>query len=141
MRLEGKVAFISGGSRGMGAVEATMFAAEGACVAIGDVREEEAQKVVEQINETGGRAIFLPLDVTSEDQWNSAIVAAVSEFGKLDILVNNAGIGGTSMIEDTTVEQWDRVMDINAKGVFLGTKAAIPEMRRAGGGSIINISS
>ena len=141
MRLEGKVAFISGGSRGMGAVEAIMFAAEGACVAIGDVREEEAQKVVEQINETGGRAIFLPLDVTSEDQWNSAIVAAVSEFGKLDILVNNAGIGGTSMIEDTTVEQWDRVMDINAKGVFLGTKAAIPEMRRAGGGSIINISS
>ena len=141
MRLEGKVAFISGGSRGMGAVEATMFAAEGACVAIGDVREEEAQKVVEQINETGGRAIFLPLDVTSEDQWNSAIAATVSEFGKLDILVNNAGIGGTSMIEDTTVEQWDRVMDINAKGVFLGTKAAIPEMRRARGGSIINISS
>ncbi|HIN05097.1 MAG TPA: glucose 1-dehydrogenase [Dehalococcoidia bacterium] len=141
MRLEGKVAFISGGSRGMGAVEAIMFAAEGACVAIGDVREEEAQKVVEQINETGGRAIFLPLDVTREDQWNSAIAATVSEFGKLDILVNNAGIGGTSMIEDTTVEQWDRVMDINAKGVFLGTKAAIPEMRRAGGGSIINISS
>lgn len=141
MRLEGKVAFISGGSRGMGAVEAIMFAAEGACVAIGDVREEEAQKVVEQINETGGRAIFLPLDVTREDQWNSAIAATVSEFGKLDILVNNAGIGGTSMIEDTTVEQWDRVMDINAKGVFLGTKAARPEMRRAGGGSIINISS
>jgi len=141
MRLEGKVAFISGGSRGMGAVEAIMFAAEGASVAIGDVREEEAQKVVEQINETGGRAIFLPLDVTREDQWNSAIAATVSEFGKLDILVNNAGIGGTSMIEDTTVEQWDRVMDINAKGVFLGTKAAIPEMRRAGGGSIINISS
>ena len=141
MRLEGKVAFISGGSRGMGAVEAIMFAAEGACVAIGDVREEEAQKVVEQINETGGRAIFLPLDVTREDQWNSAIAATVSEFGKLDILVNNAGIGGTSMIEDTTVEQWDRVMDINAKGVFLGTKAAISEMRRAGGGAIINISS
>ena len=125
----------------MGAVEAIMFAAEGACVAIGDVREEEARKVVEQINDTGGRAIFLPLDVTSEDQWNSAIAATVSEFGELDILVNNAGIGATSMIEDTTVEQWDRVMDINAKGVFLGTKAAIPEMRRAGGGSIINISS
>ena len=141
MRLEGKVAFISGGSRGMGAVEAIMFAAEGACVAIGDVREEEARKVVERINDTGGRAIFLPLDVTSEDQWNSAIAATVSEFGELDILVNNAGIGATSMIEDTTVEQWDRVMDINAKGVFLGTRYAIPEMRKAGGGSIINISS
>ena len=88
----------------MGAVEAIMFAAEGACVAIGDVREEEARKVVEQINDTGGRAIFLPLDVTSEDQWNSAIAATVSEFGELDILVNNAGIGATSLIEDTTVD-------------------------------------
>ena len=141
MRLEGKVAFISGGSRGMGAVEATMFAAEGACVAIGDVREEEAQKVVEQINETGGRALFLPLDVTSEDQWNSAIVAAVSEFGKLDILVNNAGVLSRGTLEDTPVEEWDRVIDINAKGVFLGTKTAIPEMRKAGGGSIVNTSS
>ena len=141
MRLEGKVAFISGGAQGMGAVEARMFAAEGACVAIGDVLEEEGRKVVEQISETGGRAIFLPLDVTSEAQWNTAIAATVSEFGKLDILVNNAGVGAASMIEDTTVEEWDRVMSINAKGVFLGTKAAIPEMRRAGGGSIINISS
>ena len=141
MRLEGKVAFISGGGRGMGAVEARMFAGEGACVAIGDVLEEEGRKVVEQISEAGGRAIFLPLDVTSEAQWKSAIAATVSEFGKLDILVNNAGVGAASMVEDTTVEEWDRVMDINAKGVFLGTKAAIPEMRRAGGGSIINISS
>lgn len=141
MRLEGKVAFISGGGRGMGAVEARMFAAEGACVSIGDVLEDESRKVVEQINEAGGRAIFLPLDVTSEAQWNSAVAATVSEFGKLDILANNAGVGATSMVETTTVEEWDRVMDINAKGVFLGTKAALPEMRRAGGGSIINISS
>ena len=125
----------------MGAVEAIMFAGEGACVGVGDVLEDEGRKVVEQISEAGGRAIFLPLDVTSEAQWNSAIAATVSEFGKLDILVNNAGVGATSMIEDTTVEEWDRVMNINAKGVFLGTKAAIPEMRRAGGGSIINISS
>ena len=141
MRLEGKVAFISGGGRGMGAVEARMFAEEGACVAIGDVLEEEGRRVVELISEAGGRAIFLPLDVTSEAQWISAIAATVREFGKLDILVNNAGVGAASMVEDTTVEEWDRVMDINAKGVFLGTKAAIPEMRRAGGGSIINISS
>ena len=141
MRLESKVAFISGGGRGMGAVEARLFAGEGACVAIGDVLEEEGLKVVEQINEAGGRAIFLLLDVTRESQWNSAIAATVSEFGKLDILVNNAGVGAASMVEDTTVEEWDRVMNINAKGVFLGTKAALPEMRRAGGGSIINISS
>ena len=141
MRLEGKVAFISGGARGMGAAEARLFAREGAKVAIGDVLEEEGRKVVEQISETGGRAIFLPLDVTSESQWDSAIAATVREFGKLDVLVNNAGIGGSGTVEDTTGEDWDRVMDVNAKGVFLGTKAAIPELRRAGGGSIINISS
>ena len=141
MRLESKVAFISGGGRGMGAVEARLFAGEGACVAIGDVLEEEGLKVGEQIKGAGGRAIFLLLDVTRESQWNSAIAATVSEFGKLDILVNNAGVGAASMVEDTTVEEWDRVMNINAKGVFLGTKAALPEMRRAGGGSIINISS
>ena len=97
--------------------------------------------MVEQIAEAGGRAKFLPLDVTSESQWQCAVAATVQAFGKLDILVNNAGVGATSMVEDTTVEAWDLVMGINAKGVFLGTKAAIPELRRAGGGSIINISS
>ena len=141
MRLEGKVAFISGGARGMGAAEARLFAREGASVAIGDVLEEEGRNLVEQISETGGRAIFLLLDVTSGSQWDSAIAATVREFGKLDVVVNNAGISARGTVEDTTVEAWDRVMDVNAKGVFLGTKAAIPELRRAGGGSIINISS
>ena len=141
MRLEGKVAFISGGARGMGAVEALLFAREGARVAIGDVLEEEGRRVAAQIGEMGGRAIFVPLDVTSESQWNSAVSATVREFGKLDVLVNNAGISAAGTVEDTTVEDWDRVMEVNAKGVFLGTKAAIPPMRRAGGGSIINISS
>ena len=140
MRLEGKVAFISGGARGMGAEEARLFAKEGAKVAIGDVLEEEGRRVVEEISETGGQALFVPLDVTSEAQWQQAIAAAVRDFGKLDILVNNAGIGGSGMVEDTTEAEWDRVMDINAKGVFLGTKTAIPEMRQ-NGGSIINISS
>ena len=141
MRLQGKVAMISGGARGMGAVEARMFAREGAGVAIGDVLEEEGRKVVEQIVEAGGRAIFVPLDVTCESQWAAAVSAAVREFGKLNVLVNNAGIAAVGKVENTTVEEWDRVMEINAKGVFLGTKAAIPEMRRAGGGSIVNISS
>ena len=141
MRLEGKVAFISGGARGMGPAEARLFASEGAMVAIADVLEEEGRRVAAQIGESGGKAIFLPLDVTSESQWQDAIAATVTEFGKLDILVNNAGIGGHGNVENTTVEDWDLVMDINAKGVFLGTKAAIPEMRKAGGGSIINISS
>ena len=141
MRLEGKVAFISGGAQGMGAAEARLFAAEGAMVAIGDVLEDEGRRVAAQIGEAGGKAIFLALDVTSESQWQDAIAATVAEFGKLDILVNNAGIGGHGTVENTTVADWDRVMDINAKGVFLGTKSAIPELRRAGGGSIINISS
>ena len=141
MRLEGKVAFISGGSRGMGAEEARLFAKEGAKVVIGDVLEDEGQRLAAQIGEEGGEALFVALDVTSEAQWQAAVAATVARFGKLDVLVNNAGIGGNGTVENTTVEDWDRVMDINAKGVFLGTKVAIPEMRRAGGGSIINISS
>ena len=122
MRLEGKVAFISGGARGMGAAEAVLFAREGASVAIGDVLEDEGRKVVEQISETGGRAIFVPLDVTSESQWAEAVAATVTEFGKLDVLVNNAGVTTLGRVEDTTVESWDRVMAINAKGVFLGNQ-------------------
>ncbi len=141
MRLDGKVAFISGGARGMGAAEAALFAREGAGVAIGDILEAEGRKVVEEISEVGGRAIFVPLDVTNEAQWAEAVAATVAEFGKLDVLVNNAGVPSWGRVEDASVESWDHVMDINAKGVFLGTKAAIPEMRRAGGGSIINISS
>ena len=141
MRLEGKVAFISGGSRGMGAEEAQLFAKEGAKVVIGDVLEDEGQRLAAQIGEAGGEALFVALDVTSEEQWQAAVAATVAQFGKLDILVNNAGISDHGTIETTTAEAWDRLMDINAKGVFLGTKVAIPEMRRAGGGSIINISS
>ncbi|MCH7653731.1 MAG: glucose 1-dehydrogenase [Chloroflexi bacterium] len=141
MRLEGKVAFISGGARGMGAAEARLFASEGAKVAIGDILDDEGRKLEAQINETGGECVYLHLDVTSESEWSSVIQSVVARFGKLDIMVNNAGISAHGMIEDVTVEEWDRVMDVNAKGVFLGTKTAIPEMRKAGGGSIINISS
>ena len=141
MRLEGKVALISGGARGMGAVEAHMFTREGAKVVIGDVLEEEGRQVEAAVNEAGGECVFVRLDVTSEDDWSAAVATAVSRFGKLDVLVNNAGISITGGIEEFTVEDWDRTFDINAKGVFLGTKAAIPEMRKAGGGSIVNISS
>ena len=141
MRLENKVALISGGARGMGAAEARMFAREGAKVVIGDVLDAEGTRVAAEIAESGGDALFVHLDVTHEEDWRSAIGAATSSFGKLDILVNNAGIWRRGRVEDTTVEDWDMILDVNAKGVFLGTKLAIPEMRKAGGGSIINISS
>ena len=125
----------------MGAAEARLFAQEGAKVVIGDVLEAEGRQVEAEINEGGGECIFLRLDVTQESDWQRAVEATVARFGRLDILVNNAGVVSRGTLEDTTVQEWDRVMDVNAKGVFLGTKAAIPEMRKAGAGSIINISS
>ena len=141
MRLEGKVALISGGAQGQGAVEAAMFAREGAKVVIGDVLDAEGAKVAADIAEEGGDALYVHLDVTSEEQWRQAIDTVISSFGKLDVLVNNAAIWSGGRVEETTVEEWDAIMSVNAKGVFLGSKAAIPEMRKAGGGSIINISS
>jgi len=141
MRLENKVALISGGARGMGAVEAKMFAAEGAKVVIGDMLGDEGRQVEAEINESGGECVFVQLDVTDENAWQDAVATTVARFGKLDILINNAGIARINSVEDTTSEEWDLVMDINAKGLFLGTKAAIPEIRKAGGGSIVNISS
>ncbi|MCE2458471.1 MAG: glucose 1-dehydrogenase [Dehalococcoidia bacterium] len=141
MRLEGKVALISGGGRGMGAAEARLFASEGAKVVFGDVLEAEGQQVEAEIAEAGGEAVFVHLDVTSEADWQRAVDTAVERFGGLHILVNNAGIFDGGNVEAQTVEGWDRTMDINAKGVFLGTKAAIPAMRESGSGSIVNISS
>lgn len=132
---------ISGGARGQGAAEAKLFATEGAKVLFGDVLDDAGRQVEAEIQEAGGEALYLHLDVTSETDWSSAVETAVSRYGKLDILVNNAGITIRKNVEDTTEEDWDRIMAINAKGVFLGIKQAIPAMRRSGGGSIINISS
>ena len=141
MRVAGKVALVSGGARGLGEAQAKLLAAEGAKVAIGDVLEEEGRKVEAEINELGGEAFFMPLDVTKTDDWNAIIAETVSRFGKLDVLVNNAGIGGRGGLEDMTEEEWDEVMAVNAKGVFLGTKLAMPELVKTGNGSIVNISS
>jgi cyclopentanol dehydrogenase len=110
-------------------------------VVIGDVLEDEGRRTEAEINESGGVCVFIRLDVTSEESWQAAVSEAVDRFGKLDILVNNAGIYRTHNVVETSSEEWDQVMDINAKGVFLGTKTAIPAMRDAGGGSIVNISS
>ena len=140
-RLDGKVAIISGGARGQGATEARMLAMEGASVVFGDILDEAGRQVEAQIRELGGEVTYVHLDVTSEADWQSAVDTAVSQYGKLNVLVNNAGILIRKTLEETTGEDWDRIMDINAKGVFLGTRAAIPAMREAGGGSIVNISS
>ena len=141
MRLQGKVAIITGGARGQGEAEARMFAREGAKVVFGDVLDDEGRQVEADIAAAGGEAVYVRLDVTDENSWREAVGTAVSRFGKVDILVNNAGIASWNAGDDATVAEWDRIMEINAKGVFLGTKAVIPAMRAAGGGSIINISS
>ena len=140
-RLDGKVALISGGSKGQGAAEAKLFAQEGAKVVLADILDDEGKKIEAEINETGGEAMYLHLDVTSEADWAAAVRAAIDSYGKLDILVNNAGILLRKGVEETSAEEWDRIQDVNSKGVFLGVKAAIPAMREAGGGSIVNISS
>lgn len=142
MRLEGKVALISGGARGMGAVEAKLFAKEGAKVVLGDILGTEGKKVASDINESGGQAFYVSLDVTNEDDWIRAVSAAVQRYGKLDILVNNAGVRGSLVhLTEISGDEWDQVMAINAKGVFLGMKYSIPELQKRGGGSIVNISS
>ena len=141
-KLDGKVALISGGARGQGAAEARLFAQEGAKVVIADILDAQGQQVEAEINELGGDALYIHLDVTSEADWQNAVQATVAKYGKLDILVNNAAIIiDKAAIEDRAAAEWDRVFEVNAKGVFLGTKHAIPEMRKAGGGSIVNISS
>lgn len=148
MRLDGKVAIITGAASGVkgevmgyGGAAAWLFAREGAKIVIADLKEEQAEKTASQIRESGAEAIFLKLDVTDEENWKSVINTTVSKYGKLDILVNNAGISGPSIIEDTTVDLWDLQHDVMAKGPFLGIKHAIPEMKKAGGGSVVNVSS
>lgn len=148
MRLQGKVALISGAATGVdgqlmgfGGAAARLFASEGARVVLGDINEISGERTAAQIRESGGEARFIRLDVTSEKDWITAIETTVATYGKLDILVNNAGTGARHNVENTTVEIWDGQMNVHAKGAFLGTKHAIPEMRKAGGGSIVNISS
>jgi cyclopentanol dehydrogenase len=148
MRLEGKVAVITGAAAGVegmtmgfGGAAARLFAREGARVVLTDIKEEMGRKTAEQIRAAGGEAMFIRHDVTREEDWQEVILTAVATYGALNVLVNNAGTSARFTVEDTTVEAWDGQMDVHAKGVFLGTRQAIPEMRKAGGGSIINVSS
>jgi NAD(P)-dependent dehydrogenase (short-subunit alcohol dehydrogenase family) len=140
-RIGGKVALITGAASGIGRATALLFAHEGASVVASDRDEEGAISTVEEIQDTGGHAMACRLDVTSEDDWTVAIERVLSAWGKLDVLVNNAGIAAGTPIDQTTLEEWRRVMAVNTDGVFLGTKHAIRAMRQGSGGSIINLSS
>ena len=140
-RLSKKVALISGAARGMGAADARLFCAEGANVVLGDLLDTEGQQLAVELSGHTGRAVYVHLDVTQAADWNKAVATAESLFGHLDILINNAGILSMAGVEDTTEAEWQRIVDVNQKGVWLGMKAACPAMRRAGGGSIVNISS
>ena len=126
MRLNGKVALVSGGASGMGQSEALIFAREGAKVVVGDVLETEGRQVADKIKAAGGQAQFVKLDVTSEAEWEKAVKATVDAFGKLDVLVNNAGISGTFDPDTLSTSAWDRLMEVNAKGVFLGMSTRSP---------------
>src|SRR5882672_4034067 len=136
MRLEGKVALITGAASGMGASMARIFAREGAKVVVADQLDDEGKKVVADIVAANGAASFQHLDVTDEANWRSVVAATVGEFGKLDIVLNNAGISGSAVEDLYDTDAWDKIMDVNARGAFLGMKHAILEMRKIGGGSI-----
>jgi NAD(P)-dependent dehydrogenase (short-subunit alcohol dehydrogenase family) len=143
MRLQDKVSIITGGASGMGRVAARMFAAEGAQVVVADVTERAAQSVVDEVIAAGGKAIAVAADVSKEPDAKRMVDAAVDAFGRVDVLYNNAGImpEADHSVIDTSVEDWDRVMAVNVRGVFLGCKYAIPKMVEQGSGSVINISS
>ena len=140
-RLNGKSAIVTGGAQGIGEAIARRFAEEGAFVFIGDLKTEAGELLVKEIEAAGGKAAFLNLDVTSEESWNCAMEAVEKKAHRLDILVNNAGINIREPIETMTAKQFDDMLAVNVKGPFLGCKYAIPVMRKAGGGSIINMSS
>lgn len=141
MRLEGKVALVTGASVGIGAAVARRFAAEGASVTLTDVRVEEGAALSGALNADGGRTCFVPLDVASESQWTQAVARVIETLGAPTVLVNNAGIYARRLVEETSASDFDRMLEVNVKGVFLGTKAVLGAMRAAGGGSIVNLSS
>ena len=147
-RLEGKVAMITGGASGIGAESARLFAEHGAAVAVADINDNLGPLVVRQIEEAGGAACYVHLDTVDENQWREAVKSVLDRFGRLDIMLNAAGVSGrmpdgsaAPRIGEADLANWNRVMDVNSTGVFLGTKHAIEAMRASGGGSIINISS
>jgi NAD(P)-dependent dehydrogenase (short-subunit alcohol dehydrogenase family) len=144
MRLANKIAIVSGAASGMGAATARRFAREGAKVVIADQLEDEGRKVADDINAAntpGGEAVFMRLDVTDEANWKQVVDETVRRYSRLDILVNNAGISGSAVTDMLDTDAWDKLMAVNSRGVFLGTKHAVLAMKNGGGGSIVNLSS
>jgi NAD(P)-dependent dehydrogenase (short-subunit alcohol dehydrogenase family) len=139
--LSNKVAIITGGASGIGRATAVLFAKEGAAVAILDINAEQGQSAVAEIEAAGGKAIFAVCNVARAEDCRKAVEQTVAAFGGVDILFNNAGIIRRANVLSTTEEEWDRVMAVNVKSIFLMSKYAIPYMEKAGGGSIINTSS
>ncbi|MGZ8802314.1 MAG: glucose 1-dehydrogenase, partial [Mycobacterium sp.] len=138
----GKVALISGGAQGMGAEDARALVAEGAKVVIGDILDDKGKALAEEINSTTpDSARYVHLDVTQADEWDAAVATAVNDFGKLNVLVNNAGTVALGLIGQFDMAKWQKVIDVNLTGTFLGMQASVESMKAAGGGSIINISS
>jgi len=142
MRLKDKVAIITGAGSGLGRAAALLFAREGAKIVVAANRDKDGEETVKLIIESGGDAIFTQVDVTRAADLQNAVKSAIGKYGKLDIMLNNAGTPGPGkLIADITEEEWNRVLAVNLTGVFLGTKYAIPEMLKGGGGVIINVSS
>lgn len=140
-RVHGKIVLVTGGAMGMGRTHSELLAEEGATVIVTDMNSVEGQATVDSIISNGGKAHFLPLNVTDKAEWKHVVDQVVAKHGRIDVLVNNAGILILTSLEDTTEEQWDKTFDINVKGVFFGTQAVLPAMQKAGAGSIVNISS
>jgi 3alpha(or 20beta)-hydroxysteroid dehydrogenase len=140
-RMKDKVVIVTGGARGLGGAACASLAAEGAAVVVADILEDAGQQTVAEIKSSGGRARFARLDVRDADAWSSVVAETVEEFGGVDVLVNNAGMTLPRTIEDVTLEEFKRVMDVNLYGAFLGIKAVLPELISRGGGVIVNVSS
>lgn len=141
MRLEGKTTVITGSGSGIGKSSALLFAKEGAEVVVVDRDVDKGKETVEEIQSAGGRAVFIKADVTDPDSVKSMVNEVITGFGRIDVLFNNAGISGIGMLHEIEPEDWDRIMSVNVKGVYLPSKYAVPHMMKAENGSIINMSS